>query len=188
MSKHFLSITFVVLLTSFCAVRRVSAQQLAISHNLAYDAALTPNLGVEFILDDKHTMGISGFSLNTPYGCDLKASGIVPQYRYWISGRPFVREYIGLIGLATTYKGQLKNKRYDGDAVAFGVCFGYAWVLTKRLSIEVGSSVGYYFFKQKSCYEKDLYAGSITMDQLPNDTGTRILPIQAGITLTYIIK
>lgn len=188
MSKHLLSLILVGSLASFCCIERTSAQQLAISHNLLYDAALAPNLGAELILDDKHTIGLSAFTMNNPYGHDLKVSGVVPQFRYWVGGRPLVREYIGLIGMATTYKGQIKDKIYDGDAVALGFCFGYAWVLSKRLSVEVGSSVGYYFFKQKSCYERDLYEGSITMNLLPNDTGTRILPIQAGITFTYIIK
>lgn len=177
-----------MLLASFYSVPRVSAQRLAISHNLMYDAALAPNLGAEIILNDRHTVGVSAFAANNPYGHDLKVVGIVPQYRYWISGRPLVREYIGIIGMVTTYKGLIKDKKYDGDAVAFGFCFGYAWPLSKRLSIEIGSSVGYYFYKQKSCYERDLYSGSISMNQLPNDTGTRILPIQAGVTLTYIIK
>ena len=50
-------ICFWMLILFSCVLSQVSAQKVAIKNNFLYDAALTPNLGVEVFLSPRWTAG-----------------------------------------------------------------------------------------------------------------------------------
>ncbi len=166
-----------------------NAQQVAIHTDVMQDALKIPNLGLELYIDDAHTVQFSAFATSGPWTMDMKAGGVQATYRYWLSGRALTREFIGLNSLFTTYRYTNKSNRIrKGDAVGLGFAFGYAWPLTKRMSLTAHSSLGVAYYRQKEHYSYDDITSLWEHDQFPNSKGLCLVPLNFGVTISYIIK
>ena len=141
---------------------RVSAQDWAIKTNIAYDATATVNLGVEVGLAPKWTLDISGnfnaWSKNE--ATKWKHWFAQPEARYWFCDR-FSRHFIavhaiggafnvGGIDINLSFLGSafsvLKNRRYQGYAYGGGVAYGFAFMLSKHINLELEAGFGYAYF------------------------------------------
>ena len=78
-----------------------SHAQVAIKNNLLYDAALTPNLGVEFRLPGQQhwtaalNVGYSPFKLGTDTERRWRHVLVMPEMRYWFC-EAFARHFLGV--------------------------------------------------------------------------------------------
>lgn len=160
--KQIISIAF-ILLGTLCV-----HAQLAVKTNLLYDATTTPNLGLEYALNDRNTINIV-YGLN-PWKFDGEnADGgkmakhwvVMPEYRWWLCS-VFNGHFIGIhamggefnaanvslpvpggfFGGANLQKG-VKDTRYDGKFVGGGFTYGYQHILSRHWNIEAEIGVGY---------------------------------------------
>jgi opacity protein-like surface antigen len=140
---------------------RVSAQDWAIKTNIVYDATATVNLGVEVGLAPKWTLDISGnfnaWSKNE--ATKWKHWFAQPEARYWFCDR-FSRHFIGVHAITGAFNfgginnnisflgsdfSVLKDKRYQGYAYGAGVAYGFAFMLSEHLNLELEVGLGYMY-------------------------------------------
>lgn len=174
-----------ILLGMFCiASFQTRAQMIVLRNDLLKDAAATPNLGVDFVIGNKQTLGIEAFYNQNPWGKEIKMMGLSPQFRYWFGGRPFTRQFVGHYMLVASYDLQWKSDVYKGNAAAAGISFGHVINLTNRLNLELCAGVGLLGYKQKQYKEGDNYSD---YGERTNTWGSTLFP-RIGIALSYIIK
>ncbi len=173
----------------FCSYSLVHAQQIAVKTNGLMLLALTPNVEFEMVTGEHSSFNLGAFGHSKPYGFNSKVLGIQAEYRYWFNGRPMTREYIGVGALGSTYKMQLGDYMYDGDAVGLGLTAGYSISLGKKLNLEFYGGFGFMGFKQKYYYKDDTYEdyfydGTVTT----NSKGVKLFPTKLGVSISYIIN
>ena len=140
---------------------QVRAQNWAVKTNVVYDATATINAGVEVGLAPKWTLDVSGnfnaWSKNE--STKWKHWMVQPEARYWFCDR-FSRHFIGahLIGGAFNF-GNINNNlsflgtdfsvlsdmRYQGYAYGAGVAYGFAFVLSEHVNLELEGGLGYVY-------------------------------------------
>ena len=144
----------------------VRAQNMAVKTNLIYDATATVNAGLEVGLAPKWTLDLSG-NLNTWSKNEYtkwKHWMLQPEARYWFCDR-FSRHFIGAHLLTGAFNfGNINNNisflgtdfsvlsdyRYQGYAYGGGLAYGFAFVLSKHLNLELEVGAGYVYLD----YEK----------------------------------
>ncbi len=138
---------------------KTQAQNIAIKTNLLYDVTATANVGVEVGLAPKWTLDLSG-NLNAwskNEHTKWKHWMVQPEARYWFCDR-FSRHFVGahLIGGAFNF-GNINNnlsilgtdfsvlseKRYQGYSYGCGVAYGFAFMLSRHLNLELEAGLGY---------------------------------------------
>lgn len=178
-----------IILIAFCSVS-VKAQMLAVNTDMLLDVMMTPNAGIELVVGERSTIGGHVFGNYKPWGKDMKMIGVQPEYRYFFSGRPLHKFFVGFAGLAANYDITWKGKVYDGIALGGGLTFGYVINLTNRLNIDCHAGFGAIAYKQKEYYEwdnhDDIFAGSKA--EWTNAKGYYLLPTRIGVSLSYILK
>ena len=139
-----------------------SAQQVTLSNNLLYDAALTPNLRLGYVPDSTSHWSY-GFTVGFnpwPRGNFTKKKWrhlvLSPEIRYWTDSLK-VGHFFGANAMYShfnagytdflLYKG-VKDERRQGDLVAVGAFYGYTWRLGRRWTMEAfgGLAVGYAWY------------------------------------------
>lgn len=146
------------------------AQQVALKTNLLYDAATTPNIGMEVGLGRKTTAQVF-YALN-PWkfgrGEDrkyLKHWVVNPEVRYWLCQR-FNGSFFGVHAFGGQYNAshvkmplgwwkELRDNRFEGWYVGAGVSYGYQWVLSRHWNLEASLGVGaaYIDYQKFACGE-----------------------------------
>ena len=144
----------------------VRAQSFAVKTNLIYDATATVNVGMELGLAPRWTFDLSG-NLNTWSKNEYtkwKHWMVQPEARYWFCDR-FSRHFIGAhlltgafnfgnidnnISFLGTDFSVLSDHRYQGYAYGGGLAYGFAFVLSKHLNLELEVGAGYVYLD----YEK----------------------------------
>ena len=125
---------------------------MAIKTNLAYDALLIPNIGIEFYLEKKWSV-----SLNWMYAwwkSDRKHNywrtyGGDFEIRRWLGKKsdikPLSGHHLGLYAHTLTYDFELGGRGYLGDKCTYGrgVSYGYSLPLTSRLNMDFTLGLGY---------------------------------------------
>lgn len=125
---------------------------MAVKNNTLYDAALVPNVGLEFYLGKN--MSLAGNWMYSwwkndnvhwywrTYGGDLAV-------RHWFGDaadkKPLQGHHVGLYGQIITYDFELGNRGYLGDRWSYGggVEYGYSFPVKKRLNIDLNIGVGF---------------------------------------------
>lgn len=141
---------------------------VALKNNLLYDAAATPNLELEFRLTDKWSIEFgAGFN---PFPLD---DAKFPKWRHvsaWIAPRywfchVFNRGFLSFNAAYAHYNvagnaypiawmyPQIKENRYQGDAIMGGLSYGWHFAISPHFSIELegGVDAGYSWYKQFEC-------------------------------------
>lgn len=161
MMKPRFSFCLLLILLLFGGVLQVRAQDWAVKTNIVYDATATANLGVEIGLAPKWTLDISGnFNAWSKDGHTKWKHWLVqPEARYWFCDR-FSRHFIGAhaIGGAFNFGGisnklsflgtdfsVLKEQRYQGYAYGGGVAYGFAFMLSEHVNLELEAGFGYMY-------------------------------------------
>lgn len=184
--RHISGIIVIALLLFMTAGRQAHAQQFGIKTNALQWAALTPNFGCEFVIKEHSSLDVSAFGHYKPYGLDSKLIAVQPEFRYWISGRPLIREFVGLSLMGASYDMTIRDYVYDGVAASIGVTGGYAFLIGKGWRLELCGGLSFLFYNQKQHYKQDdYYLG----DSVPaDDWGYKLFPAKLGVSFTYIIK
>ena len=172
-----------------------SGQDFALKTNIIYDATATINLGAEIGLAPKWSLDLSGnlnaWSKNSH--TKWKHWMVQPEARYWFCDR-FSRHFIGahLIGGAFNF-GNINNDlsflgtdcsvlsdhRYQGYAYGCGVAYGFAFMLSKHLNLELEAGFGYMYLDYER-FECD-GCGRKVADDIHHYVG----PTKAAINLVY---
>ena len=180
-----------------------TAQTVAFRTNMLYNATLSPNLGMDVRLDSSWTAGINvGFnawdidkqknmkwrhllvSPNVRHYFNLKRDSL---HRYSMSGRYmeinaiYSHFNVGNVKFPFGLYKSVRDRRLQGDLLALGGKYGYAWILARdwRVEAEAGVAVGYAWFKEYECPHCGNYLGE----------GDRIFLLpQLGINVVYIIN
>lgn len=168
---------------------KASAQQIGVKTNAFMWTALTPNVGCEVVVGQRSSLDLSIFGHNDPYGLESRLFALQPEYRYWFSGRPMTREFVGVSAMVADYDMIIKNHVYDGSAGSLGLIGGYAFSLSRSWRLELCGGVAILGFRQKQYYKHDNYDDYfIEMESPLNSWGYKLFPAKLGVTFTYIIK
>lgn len=168
---------------------KASAQQIGVKTNALMWTALTPNVGCEVVVGQRSSLDLSIFGHYDPYGLESRLFALQPEYRYWFSGRPMTREFVGVSAMVADYDMIIKNHVYDGSAGSLGLIGGYAFSLSRSWRLELCGGVAILGFRQKQYYKHDNYDDYfIDMESPLNSWGYKMFPAKLGVTFTYIIK
>lgn len=170
-------------------------QDVGLKTNLLPDAALSPNVGLEFKLASRWSLDLTGQMNLWPINNHKWKHWLVqPEARYWFC-EPFVKSFLGIhaIGggfnvgnIGTDIKflgtdfGKLRDHRYEGWAVGGGIAYGYALPLSKHWNMEFELGIGYVYVHYKG----------FTCADCSHQTGeghhNYFGPTKAAINLVYI--
>lgn len=166
------------------------AQMVAVGTDVLMDALQIPSLGAEMVIGERSTLALNAFGGYHPWGKKVKVLGLQPEYRYYFSGRPMSRYFVGLGALATSHDITWKRKVYNGNAFGVGLTFGYVLSLSKRLNLDFHAGFGAIAYRQKEYYEGDFYDEDYSINGVirTNAKGYTLLPTRLGISLSYILK
>lgn len=187
---------WIMLLAAAGIYSKAYAQKVAVKTNLLYDAALSPNLGLEVALAPKWTLDISGQgNFWTIDGHKWKHWMVQPEARYWLCRR-FAGHFFGLHAIGGQYNlgnlnipvnflgtdfHNLKNKRYQGWGAGAGITYGYAFPVHPHWNIEAEIGVGWIYTRYDSypCAE----CGSKIDD---NRAHNYVGPTKAALNIVYL--
>ncbi|MCD8270541.1 MAG: DUF3575 domain-containing protein [Parabacteroides sp.] len=126
---------------------------MALKTNMLYDAALVPNIGVEFHPGKGWTLGGNG--MYAWWDNDRKHDywriygGELDVRKYFgrrAKEKPLTGHHLGLYGGVVTYDFELGGWGYLGDKWSYyaGIEYGYSLPVAKRLNIDFGIGIGYF--------------------------------------------
>lgn len=181
-------ILLIIAVSTACLTSK--AQMVAVNTDLLMDLAQTPSLGAELVVGERSTVGLNVLFNRNPWGQTMRVLGAQPEYRYYFSGRPMHREFIGIGGLATSYDITWAGKVYEGIGLGAGLTFGYVFSLSKRVNIDCHAGFGIITYNHKEYYKGDNYDNDYSVDgvQRTNAKGYYLLPTRLGVSITYILK
>lgn len=177
-------------------VSQVRAQDWAIKTNIVYDATATVNIGAEVGLAKRWTLDISG-NLNAWSKNDKtkwKHWMVQPEARYWFCDR-FSRHFIGAhvitgafnfggiknnISMLGTDFSVLRDKRYQGYAYGVGIAYGFAFMLSEYLNLELEAGFGYAYL------DYEVYECGNCGRRIGEGGHHYIGPTKAAINLIYL--
>lgn len=128
-------------------------QRLAVKTNLVYDAALVPNVEVEWLFHLRWSV-----SLEADVAWWKKDSkhkyyqvwAISPGCRYWFRMRaPWHGQYVGLMAGVGAYDLENGHTGYRGEAGFVGATYGFMWPIGQHLSFDTEVGVGYMHTRYK---------------------------------------
>ena len=185
--KPYLLIFSLLLLLPIAA----AAQRFAVKTNVLSLAAASPEVGFELVTGERISLSLSAIGTVNPYwrdrsfGEDTSLFVLRPEVRYWFNGRPLTRFYAGVSALAAAYDFPYRQVLHKGNAAGAGLTVGYVFNLTRRLDLEISTGTGTVFYWGKR------YAGESPLpmeDRMPNTRGYKLMPVDLGISLVYIIR
>lgn len=172
-----------ILAVSLLAAPRAQCQRLALKTNAIDWIALSPNLALEAAISSRISLqlNVSGnpFKFEV-FNTKLTNWRVEPEIRYWFN-RPMARHFIALSATATGFSLRHKDHKFIGDAIAAGISYGYALVLSDHWNMEAELGVG---LAQVKAYD---YKG----DKCPgtkNYSKVLPVPIRVGLSFSYIFK
>ncbi len=127
--------------------------RLAIKTNLLYDAALLPNLEVEWRAGYNWSLSLEGGVAWWGKYSDNKSYRLVmfsPEIKRWIRPRaPWRGFYVGLFAGGGFYDFANGGNGYSGEGGMAGLSVGYMWPISRCLSLEAAVGAGYLFTRYK---------------------------------------
>lgn len=166
---------------------RAAAQQFIIKTNALSFVAGTPSLGIEGVIGERTSVELSFMGHYKPYGYNSRLILCQPELRYWISGRPLTRAFVGVTLAAARYSTDFKQYNYDGYSLVAGVTGGYAFSLGKRWNLELTAGMGIAgFLHDRSALRDNRYVDG-DADRY-NSWGYKIVPVKLGVNFSYIIR
>lgn len=166
------------------------AQMLAVNTDVLMDGLMTPNIGFELVTGERSTFGVNVFGNHNPWGNEMRIIGVQPELRYFFSGRPMYREFVGVGAIGASYDITWKGKVYEGNALGLGLTFGYIFSVTHRLNIDCHAGFGVIVYRHKEYFENDQYDVDYVIDGRlrTNAKGYFLFPTRIGVSLSYILK
>lgn len=173
---------FLTLIFLMLPVLNSRAQDFAVKTNLLYDAPATANAGLEIGIAPKWTLDISG-NLNAWSRDEYtkwKHWMIQPEARYWFCDR-FSRHFVGthLIGGAFNFA-PIRDKRYQGYGFGGGIAYGFAFMLSRHLNLELEAGAGY------MCLDYDVYGCGVCGRKEGEGVHHYVGPTKAAVNLVFV--
>lgn len=192
------SITWLMAIAAlaFGSLSARGGDNFAVKTNLLWDAALTPNIGAEFVVAPRWSVDVSG-QLNAwtlDGGRRWKHWLVQPEVRYWFC-ETFGGHFLAVHAIGGTYNfgklpwhkflnndlGKLRDRRYQGWGAGLGAGYGYTWPLTKHWSVEAEIAIGWIYTRY------DVFPCAKCGSKLEsNRTHNYFGPTKAAINLVYV--
>lgn len=182
MKKILQTVLFVGMLVFAC--QSSFGQRVALRTNVLDWATLSPNLSLETRLSGRFTLGLglSGSPVKvTVMDTRFNSIRFQPELRYWFN-RPMAKHYMGLALLASNFDLKHKTTLQQGDIFAAGLTYGYALVLGRHWNVEFTAGVGVGPARYFDYLEHEDKPSS------PNVSKLMIIPMNIGVSFTYIFK
>ena len=174
---------FLIMALLVCAFK-MNAQMMVIKSDLLRDVATMPNVHIDCVVGEKHSLGVGGGYCYKMWGKDIQIASFSPNFRYWFNGRPFTRQYVGVKAQISQYDITWRNSVYDGASLAVGMIFGHVFNLGKRLNLELEGGLDALGYTQKEYYKSDIYDDYGDMN---NSRGVMMCP-HLSFSISYILK
>ena len=162
---------FVILFILVTAIP-LKAQKLAAGLDPLWLATGIAKGSVEMTVGRSSTLGLTALGISHPW-VSKEATGIaiMPELRYFLSGRPMFHHFVGVNALSGTYSLYFNDKHYIGSAAGIGVTFGYILPLTSRWNIDLHSGLCFIHTQDREQGHNNL-----------------TLPIKVGLNISYILR
>lgn len=186
--RHWLtkaSVTLALTLSALIfSLPEASGQRLALKTNALEYFVLSPNLTLEARMSRRLTiqLGIAANPLTRPIS-DYKLTNfrVEPELRYWFN-RPMARHFVALSATAGTFSFQFKNRYMTFDAVAAGISYGYALVLSRHWNMEAEIGLGLASVNGFDYHGKDNKPKNANLHKMMP------VPVRCGLTFSYIFR
>lgn len=182
MKKRLFGFTLLILVF----VIKIQGQLLSVKTNLLNWGLCAPNLSLELVTGERHSFVLSGSYMPKLYKKTLECWVLMPEYRFWLSGRPLIRTYLGVAALGGNYDDQsgliMKGKNQQGSFVGVAGTCGYSFYLGKRWSFELTAGVGFAVAHRKT------YISGEPKPESFEPLNFSVIPVNLGVTLGYIIR
>lgn len=175
MKRSLILYTFVCILMAVSGT--ASAQRIAVGINSIEAALLSPNIEVGISVGERTSLHFDVCHSNKPYNLDFRLLSVGGECKYWISGAPLVRLYVGGRLQYSNYDYFRQGTRRYGDALIIGPTVGYDLVLGKRWALEFSTGAGAAFY-----YGRQGENGTETPD-----SGISFVPIKFGVSFILIL-
>lgn len=184
MSSFYKAISSIAILAvSLLAAPRAQCQRLALKTNTIDWIALSPNLAGEAAISPRISLqlNVSGKPFKfAVFNTKFTNWRVEPELRYWFN-RPMARHFIALSATVAGFSMRHKDHNFVADAIAAGISYGYALVLSDHWNMEAELGVG---LAQVKGYD---YRGSVCPDT-KNYSKVLPVPIRVGLSFSYIFK
>lgn len=164
-----------------------SAQRIAISTNLLEDAILTPNIGVEVMMADKHslTFDTSIAPFKTSQYFYNKCMTLRAGYKYWFE-QALYSHYIGFDAVATSSDQRLGNFNTRDQYIGVGIGYGYSFIVGKRFNVIPCIGLGVAYGKNYEGYDRmDENGNGVEAIATP---AIRPILTRLGVTIQYVLR
>lgn len=172
------------------------AQKVGLKTNLLTDVALSPNVGIEFGLNPKWTLDLTGeFNFWTVNQHKWKHWLAQPEFRYWFCER-FAGHFIGFHAIGGEFNfgnitnsvkflnndfSQLTKQRVQGWGAGAGFSYGYSWILSDHWNLEAEIGVGWIYTRY------DVFPCAQCGDKLEsNRVHNYVGPTKLALALEYL--
>lgn len=172
----------VLFMLFLCCTTDMQAQRLAVRTNVPEWGVLSPNLGLEFALNNRLSLECTGALCPFRLKDDLyfKHARAQTELKYWFDNI-LAHHYIGVMGFYSSFDLGFRKKGFYGDAYAMGVTYGYDWVLSRRWNLEFSAGLG------AIRYRIVRYTPSAPHGK-PDESGWKAAPVKLAVSFVYIIK
>lgn len=175
--------------------RKASRYQFALKTNLLYDAALIPNVELEFPIGKRWS--VNGEYMfpwwllkNDRYCLQIISGGL--EGRYWLKNpknrdwqEVLTGHFLGLYVGGGEYDLQWKDKGYQGEFyIAAGISYGWATRIARHLNLEFNLGIGLLRTDYRHYYAQDNYQ---TLLWKENGNYTWFGPTKAKISLVWLL-
>ncbi len=157
------------------------AMGLALRANLLRWATLTPDLGLEWRISDRWSVGVNGSWTSWSWNDKERRYAlweVAPEVRYYMGAQR--RGYLGVMFKAGAFNYKFSETGRQGDLVGGGLTGGYILPVGKRLALDFSLGLGYL----NADYEKYKVIDGVRVRQ-GSETKDWWGPVHAGITLRW---
>ena len=157
------------------------AMGLDLRANLLRWATLTPDLGLEWHISDRWSLGVGGSWTSWSWNDKQRRYAlweVAPEVRYYMGKAR--RGYLGLMFKTGAFNYKFSETGRQGDLLGGGLTGGYILPLGKRLSLDFSLGLGYL----NADYEKYTVIDGVRVRR-GNETKDWWGPINAGVTLVW---
>ena len=157
------------------------AMGLDLRANLLRWATLTPDLGLEWHISDRWSLGVGGSWTSWSWNDKQRRYAlweVTPEVRYYIGKER--RGYLGAMFKAGAFNYKFSETGKQGDLVGGGLTGGYILPVGKRLSLDFSLGLGYL----NADYEKYHVIDGVRVRQ-GSESRNWWGPVHAGITLRW---
>ncbi|WP_299100359.1 DUF3575 domain-containing protein, partial [uncultured Alistipes sp.] len=157
------------------------AMGLDLRANLLRWATLTPDLGVEWHISDRWSLGVGGSWSSWSWSDKDRRYAlweVAPEVRYYMGAQR--RGYLGVMFKTGEFNYKLSETGRQGDLVGGGITGGYQLRLNKALALDFSLGLGYL----NADYEKYEVIDGVRVRK-GSETKDWWGPINAGVTLVW---